>query len=80
MRYCVEFRTTTDDNCPVRLYVIVYEIIRPLGMTGGDQDNKMNVEPTRVETKLVGGLPGTGINYTKMKGLHFVGRKRNQFT
>ena len=36
----------------------MYEIICPLGMAGGDQENKMEDELMTTGAKLIGGLPG----------------------
>ena len=58
IRYWVPFETLTDTGSPVRLYVIVYETICPLGIAGGDHENKMEKDPITSGAKLSGGLPG----------------------
>ena len=47
-----------DIGSPVRLYVIVYEIICPLGTAGGDHKNKMEKDSITSGAKFNGGLPG----------------------
>ena len=48
----------TDVGNPVLLYVIVYETICPLGISGGDHENKMENESMMSGAKSIGGLPG----------------------
>ncbi len=47
-----------DIGSPVRLYVIVYEIICPLGTAGGDHENMMEKDSITSGPKFSGGLPG----------------------
>ena len=56
----------TDIGSPVRLYVIVYETICPLGTAGGDQENKMEKDSITSGAKLSGGLPGAMEIYTQL--------------
>ena len=58
IRYWVPFETLTDTGSPVRLYVIVYETICPLGTAGGDHEKKMEKDSITSVAKLSGGLPG----------------------
>ena len=55
----VALDTTIDVGSPVRLYVIVYEVMTPLGFIGEDQVNMMNDGSIRVGVKRTGGPPGT---------------------
>ena len=48
----------TDIGSPVRLYVMVYEIICPLGTAGDDHENKMEKDSITSGAKFSGGLPG----------------------
>lgn len=52
-----------DIGSPVRLYVIVYEIICPLGTAGGDHENKMEKDSITSGAKFNGGLPGAEERY-----------------
>lgn len=54
----------TDIGSPVRLYVMVYEIICPLGTAGDDHENKMEKDSITSGAKFSGGLPGAEEIYT----------------
>ena len=62
IRYSVVFVTTASVGNPVRLYMMVYDTITPLGTIGGDHVNKMEDESMTTGEKSTGGLPGTGEN------------------
>ena len=55
----VALNTTADVISPVRLYVIVYEVMIPFGFVGGDQVNVTSDGSIRVGVKSTGGPPGT---------------------
>ena len=55
----VALDTMTDVGSPVRLYVMVYEVMIPLGFVGGDQVNVASDGSIRVGVKRTGGPPGT---------------------
>ena len=55
----VTLDTTTDVSSPVRLYLIVYEVMTPLGFIGGDQVNMTSDDSIRAGVKRTGGPPGT---------------------
>ena len=51
--------TVTEICLPVKLYIIVYDVITPCGSSGSDHVRETAVELTTVPLKLLGGSPGT---------------------